>query len=149
MNRINDWLHIGKYRDTLDLPYLRFNKIGAMLQLAELIEQPEISALYLPVEDGQYLPHHLLTQGIEFVKIHHQVGKHILIACGAGISRSATFCMAALKEIEGITLLESYQLIQSKHDIALPHPELIKSLCDYYDEHPYDKIWRSIHFGET
>jgi len=36
MNSIRNWLHIGKYRETLDARLLAAHKIGAILQLAAL-----------------------------------------------------------------------------------------------------------------
>ncbi len=132
MQRINDWLFIGKYRDTLDGEYLRAHHIGAMLQLAERVKQPPIETLYLPVEDGEYLPHPFLMQGIEFIKTQHSAKHPLLIACGAGISRSATFCMVALHEIENLSLLEAFRQVKKQHPTAQPHPKLLESLCDYY-----------------
>ncbi len=52
MHRIRDWLYVGKYAETTNLSYLRSYGIGAMLQLADRVEQPGIESLYLPVEEG-------------------------------------------------------------------------------------------------
>ena len=49
---IRPWLFLGKYRDTLNFPYLETHKIGAMLQFAEQVEYTNISTLYISVEDG-------------------------------------------------------------------------------------------------
>lgn len=134
MNQIRSWLYIGKYRDTCDLAYLRSRNIGAMLQLAELVEQPNITALYLPVEDGEPIPTHLLAQGIEFIRSQKALGKIVLVACGAGISRSSSFALAALKEEENLGLMEALREVAIKHRDTQPHPELWNSLCGYYNE---------------
>ena len=63
MNFIRNWLYIGKYRDTLDATLLAAHKIGAMLQLAEAVRQPDIESLYLAVEDGVPIADHYLQQG--------------------------------------------------------------------------------------
>lgn len=105
-----------------------------MLQLAELVEQPDIACLYLPVDDGVPLPTALLRQGIDFVFTHKNQGERVLIACGAGVSRSVTFAVAALKEIEGLDLASALRLVKQKHPGALPHPALWESLCGYYGE---------------
>ena len=97
MNTIRPWLSIGDYRDTRNLTLLTTHKIGAILQLAERVNHPQITACYLPVEDGQALPPDLLRQGVDFVLDQQQRGQHVIIACGAGISRSACFATAALK----------------------------------------------------
>ncbi|ERT05518.1 dual specificity phosphatase, catalytic domain protein [Lyngbya aestuarii BL J] len=57
-----------------------------------------------------------------------------MIACGAGISRSVAFAVAALKEIEDLSLLAALQIVKKYHFESLPHPALWKSLCAYYGE---------------
>lgn len=134
MNQVRAWLYIGKYRDTRDLAYLQMCKIGAMLQLAELVKQPNIEALYLPVEDGEPLPTELLIKGVEFIRTQKSLEKTVLVACGAGISRSSSFAIAALKEIENLSLVDALREVATKHAPTMPHPALWESLCSYYDE---------------
>ncbi|MCQ3929889.1 MAG: hypothetical protein DPW16_05485 [Chloroflexi bacterium] len=134
MNQIRSWLYIGKYRDTCDLAYLQSRNISAMLQLAELVEQPNITALYLPVEDGEPIPTNLLTQGIEFIRSQKELGKIVLVACGAGISRSSSFAIAALKEIENLSLMDALREVATRHFDTQPHKALWDSLCGYYNE---------------
>ena len=134
METIRPWLHIGRYRDTLNQSLLTANRIGAMLQLAEHVQHPQIATLYLPIEDGVPLAGELLQQGLSFVHAAHQQGQAVLIACGAGISRSATFAIAALKEVEGLSLLEATKAVKYHHPAAMPHPALWESLCAYYHE---------------
>jgi hypothetical protein len=43
----------------------------------------------------------------------------------------------ALKEIEGLTLIDALKSIKKIYPKALPHPALWKSICDIYDE-PFD-----------
>ncbi|MFL5805459.1 MAG: hypothetical protein ACJ8CR_27450 [Roseiflexaceae bacterium] len=43
METIRPWLHIGKYRDTLNQSLLTSYRIGAMLQLAEHVQHPQIT----------------------------------------------------------------------------------------------------------
>jgi protein-tyrosine phosphatase len=134
MNAIRPWLYIGKYRETLDKDLLSIKKIDAMLQLAEAVKHPNITSIYLPVEDGVPLPDHLLQQGADFVLFEKSLGHTVLIACGAGMSRSVVFAVAVLKEVEGLSLLEALQIVKQHHPESLPHPALWKSLCAYYHE---------------
>jgi protein-tyrosine phosphatase len=106
-----------------------------MLQLAEAIDQPGITSLYLPVEDFAPIPPELLRQGVEFVRARKLQGERVLVACGAGINRSAAFCIAVLKEEENLGLLEAFHDVKRKHSPALPHPPVWESLCSYYQEH--------------
>ena len=135
MNQIRPWLYIGRQRDTEDQNLLEKHQIDAMLQLAERVDQPQIDSLYLAVKDGELLPHALLKEGIDFVKTNKELGNNILVACKAGISRSAAFVIAVLKEVEQITLLEAFREVKQFHPETLPQAEVWLSLCIYYKEH--------------
>ncbi len=145
MNLIRDWLYIGKFRDTRDSVLLNMHNIGAMLQLAGESEQPGIVTLYMPVEDGELLPAGKLEQGVAFVREQKAARKRVLIACGAGISRSSTFVMAALMEEEKLDMFDAYRIVCAHHPDALPHPALCKSLAEHYGV-KMDKIsiWQRI-----
>ncbi len=134
MDAIRPWLYIGKYSETLNVGLLSASKIGAVLQLAEAVTYPDIVSLYLPVEDGIPLPDHFLRQGVDFVLSEKRRGKVVLIACGAGMSRSVAFAVAALKEAEGLSVLEAFRVVKDHHPESLPHPEIWESLCAYYHE---------------
>ncbi len=143
MDIIRPWLYIGSYRDTLNVTLLTRNSIGAMLQLAEQVDQPGIVSLYLPVDDFAPISQRHLAQGIEFIRVNKRLTKIILVACGAGINRSSVFSAAALKEEEGLSLFEAYKEVKRLHPESLPHPPVWESLCEYYEEKiPYMKIFR-------
>jgi len=134
MDEIRPWLYIGKLRDTLHTSYLQFKSINAMLQLAERVEQPGIVSLYLPVEDFAPLNIELFKHGIAFISEQKQLGNRVLVACGAGINRSSTFCTAALKEEEGLSLLDAFKEVKKRHPESMPHEPVWESLCAYYGE---------------
>jgi len=134
MDQIRPWLYIGKYRDTLQPAYLHSKNIQAMLQLADKVEQPGIKSLYLPVEDFAPLRFDLLEQGVSFIKEQKELGHCVLVACGAGINRSSTFCTAALKEEEGLSLLDAFKEVKKIHPESMPHEPVWNSLCNYYEE---------------
>lgn len=144
MNQIRPWLAIGSFRVTLNAPLLRSFNINAMLQLAELVRQPQIVSHYIAVKDGVPLAPNKVREGVDFVLTHQAQGNNVLVSCRAGISRSTSFAMAVLKEHENLSLLEAYQEIRHCHADALPHPLLWKSLCEIYDEDiPYLELIRS------
>lgn len=134
MDQIRPWLFIGAYRDTINKTYLDFKSIRAMLQLAEPVEQPEIVSLYLPVEDVAPVQWKHLRQGVDFILEHKQKEQRVLVACGAGINRSSSFCAAALKEAEGLSLFEAFQEVKRLHPESMPHEPVWVSLCNYYNE---------------
>lgn len=143
MDPVRPWLFVGKFRDTLNPQNLKANNIEAMLQFAELVEYPGIISYHLDVEDGITLTSADFQRGVDFILQQHQSSKKVLIACGAGISRSVIFTIAALRETEGTALLTAYHEIVNAHIEALPHPVLWKSLCAYYQEDiPYIHVLR-------
>ena len=134
MDMIRPWLYIGKYRETLNRTLLAKSDIKAMLLLAELVEHPGITSLYIPIDDGVPLDPKLLRKGVDFVRMEKEFNHTVLIACGAGVSRSAVFAMAALKEVEELPLLDAIQTVKQHHPEAMPHFVLWESLCTYYSE---------------
>jgi len=134
MDEIRPWLYIGKYRDTLDKNYLDFKSIKAMLQLADPVEQKGIVSLFLPVEDIGATSPVLIKQGVDFILEEKGKDHKILVACGAGINRSTVFCMAALKEVEGLNLIDAFKEIKRRHPESMPHEPIWESFCKYYNE---------------
>jgi protein-tyrosine phosphatase len=143
MDEIRPWLYIGNYSDSHDKNRLEYKFIQAMLQLAAPVEQIGIHSLYLPVEDMRPISPRLLKQGVEFVLSEKEKGHKVLVACAAGINRSTAFCIATLKEVEGISLVEAFKEIKKKHREAMPHEPVWESLCEYYAEKtPYLDLMR-------
>jgi predicted protein tyrosine phosphatase len=143
MQFIRPWLAVEKARYTRDLQYLRLHLIGAMLQIAEPIAHPGIESLYLPFEDGTRLQPETIRRSVDFVAEHRRAGRKVVIACGAGVSRSVTLAVAALKDLEEISLLEAYAAVRDAHREARPHPLLWQSLCSWCgEETPYLEVLR-------
>jgi protein-tyrosine phosphatase len=143
MDEIRPWLYIGKYSDTLAKIHLDSKSIKAMLQLANLVEQAGINTLFLPVADMGPNSYVFIKQGVDFILGEQEKGNKVLVACGSGINRSTAFCMAALKEAEGISLLEAFKEIKNKHPESMPHEPVWESFCKYYNEAtPYLDILR-------
>jgi len=134
MNKIRSWLYIGKYKDTRNFYLLsRFN-ITSMLLLAELVEHPGITSRYFAVDDGVPLPTNLLQEGIQFVTDEKKRDHTILVACGAGISRSATFATAILKEVEQVSLLDAFKISRSQTLFGNACPDARQSATPQYHQ---------------
>ena len=143
MDQIRPWLFIGNVRDTANKSYLKHKSIQSILQLAMEVDHPGITCLYLPVEDFAPLKFSLLDKGLTFIREQKKIGNRILVACGAGINRSSTFCVAALKEEEGLGLLEAFKEVKKAHPESMPHEPVWESLCNYYEEKvPYIDVMR-------
>ncbi|MCC6260803.1 MAG: dual specificity protein phosphatase family protein [Anaerolineales bacterium] len=143
MDEIRPWLFIGSYKDTINYDYLVTNSINAMLLFAEKVEQPNIVSLYLPVKDVTPVSNAHILEGLNFIRKHKRSGSRILVACGAGISRSSAFCAASLKEEENLSLFEAFKQVKKQHPNAFPHELIWNSFCAYYQESvPYLEIMR-------
>lgn len=132
MYRIRDWLYLGKYAQTRVRTVLDNNGITAMLQLASPIGYEDIPMLFIPMEDSAPLLKDHVEAGLQFIRDHKAAGHRILVACGAGISRSVVMAMAALREHEGLTLFEAYRAVYEKHPAAKPNHDLVLALAKYY-----------------
>lgn len=144
MQAVQPWLSIGRYRDTINPERLKKAGIGALLTFAQPMRYPNLPELFLPVIDGEPIAHHHFDEGLNFIEQHYQ-DYRVLVACGAGISRSATFCVAALHRFEGMPLVEAYRFLKEVYPPAMPHPALWKSLCEYFGE---DYPWIDVFFGD-
>lgn len=144
MDQIRPWLYIGNYSDTLNKDDLDSHSIQAMLQFAALVEQTGITSLYLPVMDMSPISSRLFKEGVAFVLNEKEKGHSVLIACAAGINRSTAFCIAALKETDGLSLLDAYKEVKRNHSRSMPQEPVWESLCRYYkEETPYTDLLRT------
>lgn len=134
VDAVRPWLLVGKLAETLNTEILAQNQVSAMLQLAEAVPQKGIASLYVPVMDGEKLKPEKLQCGVAFVREQKALGNVVLVACGLGVSRAATFATAVLKEEEGLTLREAFAAVAAARMEARPHPELWRALCDIYGE---------------
>ena len=134
MDEIRPWLFIGNIRDTANKSFLEKKSINAILQLAVEVDHPGITCLYLPVEDFAPLKFSLLENGVDFIREQKKLGHRILVACAMGINRSSSYCTAALKEEEGLSLLDAFKQVKNKHSQSMPHEPVWNSLCNYYEE---------------
>lgn len=134
MRIILPWLAIGGLRDTYDLDLLNDNGITAMLQIAAPVPQEGFETFYLPLEDGVPVTERAFAQSLGFVAAQKSAHHPIMIACAMGISRSATLAIAAVKELEDVSLREALSIVKRAHPDACPHPILWRSLCQRYRE---------------
>ena len=86
----------------------------------------------------------LFKEGVAFVLNEKEKGSRILIACAAGINRSTAFCIAVLKENDGLSLLDAFKEVKRNHPRSMPQEPVWESLCSYYkEETPYADLMRT------
>jgi protein-tyrosine phosphatase len=145
MHQIRDWLYVASYRETQDPAKLKERNIGAVLHLQQLVEQEGINTLYIPIQEGIPLTKNQIATGLNYIREHHEQGKAIVVACGAGISRSVIFAVGALKMIEGLSLSKAFSDIRKVHERAMPDELHWQNMCNYFGEHiDFWEMWRTI-----
>jgi len=134
MKIIRPWLSVGKFLEPRDRELMVSSGVEAILTLYWPVEHEGIESLHLPVEDGVPLKGEVLRRGVDFILRHKAQGHGVVVACRAGISRSVTFVVAAIKEAEGLSLDEALSNVVERHRFAEPGEVLWESLVEYYDE---------------
>jgi protein-tyrosine phosphatase len=66
-----------------------------------------------------------------FIQQHLQEGHAVLVHCYAGISRSATVCIAYLMKYRDLSLGQAYCVVQKARDIIYPNEGFYKQLQAY------------------
>ncbi len=144
MYMIRPWLFTGSTREKIDADRLAEQQIDAVLHLHRPLDLPGVRSLYLRVEEGYPIQKKLFDQAAEFVR--SQQGR-LLVACGAGISRSTTFAVLALKERELLSLTAALQAVREAHLEAMPDQVHWESLRQFYQEGPpFWEIWKEAEF---
>ena len=147
MIAIRPWLYVGRYVDTLNGELLHENGIGALLELHEWVNNPGLTVLFLPIQEGDPLKPATLERGLAFVEAQRAAERRVLIACSAGISRSPLFAVAALRRSENLSLLDAFEEVRARHPRAMPDLVHWENLCDFFGEDvPFLSIW---HGGES
>lgn len=146
MQMVRPWLMIGRYVETADITFLKQYNIKSMLQLQVSINQPGVNSLYLPIKDGVAISEASFEKAIQFIQAQYVEENNILIACELGISRAPIFAMAALMVTENASVLDAYYAVHEVNPNALPHPQLMKSLIDYFHSpETFVEVWSEIH----
>jgi protein-tyrosine phosphatase len=100
------------------------------------VNLPDVVSKELRIEDAEWLSSDAIREGIDFIIEQKMSGHAVLVCCSGGFSRSVAFAVAALREVEGMSLSEALATVREHHPEAQPHPLIWESLCAYYQE-PY------------
>lgn len=69
-----------------------------------------------------------LVASIAIINSVRENGGRILVHCNAGVSRSATVCIAYLMKVSALTFAQAYDLVKSKRPSVQPNPGFVKQL---------------------
>jgi protein-tyrosine phosphatase len=133
IDHVIDGVYIADDRAAFAENALRAEKITTVLKLyhGAPFFPMDFNTLDHPLDDGAFILPDDLQRGVKFIAKNVDAGRRVLIVCCAGISRSSTFALAYLLE-RGHDLRDAYTLLVEKHRFADPHPELWRSLIEYY-----------------
>ena len=134
MNQVLDWLYVGSVKDAEDYTALQRAGIKAVLTLAWPIQHPDIAVKRVYFEDGEPIPDEVFYETLSFVRQQRRLGRKVLIACSAGVSRSPAIAIAVLHELEGYPLVEAFRTVLGKVRLAHPHQAIWNSVCRFYGQ---------------
>ncbi|XP_063721151.1 dual specificity protein phosphatase 18-like [Symsagittifera roscoffensis] len=143
-------LFISSYEGANDSNLIRHYGITCVVNATPDLPNPGtrgVEYLRVPVDDiptAQLMPHfEYVTQKINQVKLN---GGKTLVHCVAGVSRSATLCIAYLMRYEGLSLLSAHQMVKTARPIVRPNNGFWKQLIEY--EHRMRKM-NTVHMVNT
>ncbi|MEM9955900.1 MAG: dual specificity protein phosphatase [Chloroflexota bacterium] len=145
MYKIRDWLYISNYPTAKVPQTLKQYGIQAMIQLYQPIQVEGIESKFVRMLDGIPIMPSYLQESITFIREQNRKKHRLLSTCGAGISRSVTMAIVALKEVEGLTMFEAYHSIYQYHPTAMPDHVHWQSVANYYGEDAdFWTVWADI-----
>lgn len=124
MIQIRPWLYVGRELEAYDKSLLKKNQIGAMLHLNEPADIPGIESCHLHVMERAGVEQKELREALHYISKNKQDGMNLLITSDAGVSRSAAFAAAAVKQDENLPLISALKAVLMQHPEARPHPGL-------------------------
>eukprot|EP00004_Rigifila_ramosa_P016248 TRINITY_DN3832_c0_g1_i1.p2 TRINITY_DN3832_c0_g1~~TRINITY_DN3832_c0_g1_i1.p2 ORF type:complete len:159 (+),score=37.17 TRINITY_DN3832_c0_g1_i1:3-479(+) len=137
-DHVIDMLYIGDMHTSADLPHLQSIGITHICVVADLLEchYPE-HFKYLTVriddDDTEDIMSHF-DRCIEFIKEAHTTGGKVLVHCMAGMSRSASVCLAFLIQEKRMPFDQAYDLLREKRPIVHPNPGFVRQLLIWEDQ---------------
>ncbi|KAG8180241.1 hypothetical protein JTE90_017642 [Oedothorax gibbosus] len=141
LNEVTDHLFISSMR-SVNVAALQRKGITCIINCSLLVPNYEIEAFrYVPItiEDNEKAD---ISQFFEEVSciIHeeHAAGGRTLVYCVAGISRSATLCIAYLMKYQDMTLRNAFRHLRSRRRIIRPNNGFFQKLIEY-ERHLYNQ----------
>lgn len=140
MNQINPWLWIGDANDGRNVQAIKDAGITAVFNATQetdgltAADKAEIGYLRLDQQDGMPIPFEKLDLFAAWLAVQGQHGRHVLIHCGAGISRAATFATVALMLVSAMSWDDCLAHVQRARPQVGPAPALKRSVLAWYAE---------------
>lgn len=139
MNQVTSWLWIGDANDGQNWQAIHAAGIRSVFNAtAESDGWPaefkkRVPYLRLNQPDGEPIPPERLDLFAAWLSFQERRGDlRLLVHCGAGISRAATFSALALMLRAGLAWGDALSWIRAARPIVCPNPALMRSLADWW-----------------
>ncbi|XP_037337612.2 dual specificity protein phosphatase 18-like [Pungitius pungitius] len=134
--RVTDHLYLSNARAASDSSQVTRCEISCIVNATETKSRrplhPGVEYVHVPVSDSPASP---LDSHFDEVADRIQRtaarGGRTLVHCNAGVSRSASLCMAYLMKHRGVPLLEAHQWVRSCRPVVRPNNGFWKQLIRY------------------
>ncbi|XP_052412730.1 dual specificity protein phosphatase 18 [Carassius gibelio] len=133
--QITECLYIGNSRTASDSSLIGSLNITCVINTTLDVSNtkiPTVDYMHVPVADD---PQSRLCDYFDSVadKIQHVSDEdgRVLLHCNAGVSRSATLCLAYLMKHRHLTLAEAHALLKSLRPIVRPNSGFWRQLIEY------------------
>lgn len=134
MDFVTPWLAIGAAGEAADAALRRAHGIDAVLSLLPVDFDAGAAHLTLPVADRVALPGTTIRTVTAYIERQRQAGRKTLLHCQMGISRSPALAACYLHEYAGRRLDDALHEVGRARPVADPHPALLASMRQHYDE---------------
>jgi atypical dual specificity phosphatase len=142
VNQVRPWLWIGDQDDGVHLGPLLRTGITAVFNATTISDnwpadaRERIAYLRIDQDDGQPIPEEKLARFFDFLRAARDEGRVLLVHCGAGVSRAAAFCIAALMAVEALDWDLAEAEVRRARPIIGPAAPLKQSVLAYFAAYP-------------
>ena len=136
--QILPFLYLGSEYHATNTEWLNKCGIEAILNVSNRypeIDETQFEYKHFPVRDsGDSDITSIFNDSFDFINNVRESGRKLLVHCQAGISRSATICIAYLMLIEGRTMEEAIKYVRSSRKCINPNFGFMGQLYEYEKE---------------
>ncbi|KAJ8415484.1 hypothetical protein AAFF_G00424640 [Aldrovandia affinis] len=135
LGQITEHLYLSNGRSANNTAMVSGSKITCIINATENIANtliPAVEYVRVPVADSpsSHLGDYFDTVADKIHRVEEQHGR-VLVHCSAGVSRSATLCLAYLMKYRSMTLVDAHCWVKSRRPIVRPNNGFWKQLIDY------------------
>lgn len=135
LGQITEHLFLSSGRAANNIVLVSNSRITCIINVTQDVVNthiPAVEYVRVPVADS---PRSRLSEYFDLIadRIDEEGAKsgRALVHCNAGVSRSATLCLAYLMKYRNMTLLEAHRLVKARRPIVRPNNGFWKQLIDY------------------